>query len=404
MWYSEQVTESTFRPNRSPGDTGAGGVVAWPAYILLAGTLSCANHGEPSGAHPAQSPIPRFPSGLTLESGRTGPALPGTSAAKSAGTTTSSSQVTLPKASSSGVSLSTVDATSASPTLSSAGTSSTETSVTSDEPLEPGRARYIDAAYVRVSRFDDGSLHESFKFESPHKEHEYVRVGNRRVTNMTGLGSGNIERRSYLIFDVSDFQNAVSARIELFVFASSEVTNNHGGYESPDPEETVAIRAVDNFSPQDIINSSFNQNSLHKFDVPLFEDLGDGALYGQRAFNAQTFAVEKLIPTRTASPRRSNCADMVQRACGRWVSFELTEQAIQAINETRGLWATGWSMSTISHHKSPANEDPSKMGVLDEWLFVGGFFDLHSSKGAYPDYIGPKPRLFIESGGPKGKR
>lgn len=254
----------------------------------------------------------------------------------------------------------------------------------------------MDAGLFKVISLDDGSIHTSEKWRSPAKEHQYLRVGNRRITNYGGsYDSGNVTLASYLIFDVSAISNAKQAQIQVFLFASSNANNGYGGYNSSDPLETVQVRSLDRYSPKQILDAPFGQGNDHDLDLGIFSDLSDGVVYAQRDFGPDSFSVDKLEPTPTATPKRRNCSNTRERACGRWVSFELSAQAVQAINEAQGLWATGWSMSTITHDKDPASDDITKSELIQEWLFVGGFFDLDPNKNAYPDYIGPKPRLLI---------
>lgn len=253
----------------------------------------------------------------------------------------------------------------------------------------------MDAAYLKVITFDSGSVFESFKFESPQDEHQYVRVGNRRLTNYGSQGSGNIERRSFLVFDVSQISQAKTAQIQIFVFASSNTFNGHGGYESPDPFETVEVRAIDRFSAQQFIEAPFNNNQVHDLDLQLFEDLADGDLYASRQFSASDFELASLVPTPTASALHRDCSNTKKRSCGRWFTFDLSPQAVRAINESADTWISGWSMSSISHHETAPDPTGALSEIIDEWLFVGGFFDLNPSKPSYPSFLGPKPRLLI---------
>lgn len=362
----------------------------WTATIAL-----CACNSAPSSSladnSPSTAEIPRFPAGgiATLprpaDSRDRGPGTQAENGEDSPSQTTQSQRK--PDASSPG------SGTEPSSTTSTPASSSS--SIPKEDPL-PGTASYVDAAYLKITAFDDGKLLSSFKFRSPQNEHQYLRLGNRRVTNYGGTSHGNIEVRSYVVFDVSQVRQAKRAQIQVFAFASSRATNGHGGYESPDPVETVEVRAVESHTPQELIDAPFNDNQDHELDLKIFTDLGDGELYASREFSSLDFSIEKLEPTPTASGRHSDCTNPIMRACGRWFTFELSPQAVRAINESPGLWATGWHISTISQNKRPPDPNPAIVGVINEWLFVGGFFDLNRTKKSYPDYLGPKPRLVLD--------
>lgn len=266
-----------------------------------------------------------------------------------------------------------------------------ETSSSSDESgdqdtTQLGPAPYVDAAYIKVATDADGNIGESIKWQSPRGENEYLRVGYRRAELFGQQVS--LERRSYLIFDVSKVQRAKKASIEIFVFASSAATNFYGGYASPDPFEIVEIRSVDRHRPEQLIKAPFMQSQNHEFDVGLFDDLGDGLLYAEKKITPDLLDLEHLRATPTAQAPHRDCADLSQRACGRWIRFELNQDALAAINEGTGLWASGWNLSSVDHSASA--------GSVQEWLFVGGFIDLSPDNSFYPSYLGPKPRLILE--------
>lgn len=381
------MTESVFSSMSSLRRASLSSVGSMVAFLFAA----CSNPSSPAQSSGATE-IPRFPAdafpqgsssgepGPQVETSSTGQDRPTSSGLESSGVSTGSQSSSLSTLSS---------------TPSSAGGSDSGPDPAQEHPA-PGEASYVDAAYVKIVRLDDGEIMQSFKWQSPQEEHQYVRLGNRRVTNYMGGDSGNMVRNSYIIFDVSQVKDAKRAQIEVFMFARSNATNGFGGFDSPDPEERVEIHAVERYTPQQILDAPFNDLQDHSFDLGLFEDLQDGQLYGSGVFRPEVFNVEHLVPTPTATGEHRNCADDRRRACGRWYTFELNQAAVQAINQSSKYWATGWTLATITHDKSPASKNPLESSVIDEWLFVGGFFDLNPTKDSYPDYLGPTPRLIID--------
>lgn len=377
-----------------------------PFLVIAAGCVlantGCKNSGQEPGnaAELSTAPIPRFPAQGLPQSTASGGL--GTSTAPQA----SDSSASLPGeqttqdpgnhgSSSTPQDQSSSDSTTTQkePTTNSTATNSGENSPDTNTPEQvPGQAPYVDAAYIKIARDSSGEIGQSIKWQSPRGESEYLRLGYRRAMLLGEQIS--LERRSYLIFDVSQVKTAKNARIEIFVFASSAATNFYGGYSSPDPFEMVEIRAVDRHSPQAIIDAPFNQKTNHSFDVDLFKDLGDGTLYAEKKITPDLLDVEHLRPTPTAAPKHQDCADLDLRACGRWIRFELNQDAVSAINASPGLWASGWNLSSVNHNQA----DPSDQDIdVQEWLFVGGFIDLSPDNSFYPSYLGPKPRLVIDA-------
>lgn len=365
-------------------------------FLCVVGFGAIASCTPPPAQGPdpsANRPIPRFPP-QGIPSSSTAPSSPSSTPAQAGpdatdpnppGSSTPPPDTPTPEFEKS----SSAPSPSSSPELVTSSPSTTTSSAPSDSIPQPGpkSAPYVDAAYIKVIVEQDGSVYESFKWESPEGEHEYMRIGNRRAKQQDQYI--NLIRRSYLIFDVSKIQNAQRAEIQLFLFAKSRTTNNYGGVDGPDPFETAQVHAVERHTPQSIIDAPFNDTQNHRFDLPLFEDLADGPLYASLNIKKEDFEPQHLAPTPNASPRRQNCNDLVERACGRWFRFKLNAQAVEAINQTNGLWATGWSLSSIDHAKGVTSDTV-------EWLFVGGFFDLAPTRAIFPDYLGPKPRLIID--------
>lgn len=255
---------------------------------------------------------------------------------------------------------------------------------------EPGQARFVDWGVFRIGMTDTGEFVQTAKRRTPANEHQMTRLGHERMPNFMGQ-DGVVIRRSYGIFDVREVHNAVSAKLEYYVFASSLASAGAGGYSSPDPSETIEIHALDRFTPQQIIDAPFEQNSNHSLDPVIAEDLADGKLYARFEMTPELLAVKELSPTPTATPGRSDCEDTAMRACGRWLTIPLSADAVQDINQSKGLWGMGWNLTSVTHAKSSKN--------VREFVFFGAHMDTSPSQEALvPDYIKPKPRLVLEYG------
>lgn len=215
-----------------------------------------------------------------------------------------------------------------------------------------------------------------------------TRLGNERVLGYPGLPAGNIRRYTYSIFDVSRIHRARKARIEFYIFAPSKASSNTGAYSSPDPQEVIELHALDHFSPQQLIGAPVEDKSNHSLDPLIAADLADGQLYARKTIRPEMVKIDKISPSPTATPTTSDCADKTMRTCGRWISFELTEQAIKDINASKGLWAAGWHMVSVTHDKAKTS--------VREFLFFGGHIDLDPTKSSYPSHLRPKPRLIVE--------
>lgn len=378
--------------------------VIYGLALVLAGCKD-SSQGSSTNAAVSTAPIPRFPV-QGLPSG-TSAELPQTTTNTTTGTPSqpepgeqptqepgveSSSATTKNETTSESPDTSDQGSGSASTTGEVPGDTSSNDAPTDDSTTPPAQAPYVDAAYIKIAKDLDGKIGKSFKWQSPRNEGEYIRLGYRSA--LYGGERIVLERRSYLIFDVRKVQSAKKAYIEIFVFASSLATNNYGGYTSEDPFEVVEIRSISRYTPEEIIKAPYNQDRIHTFDVGLFNELGQGTLYARRKITPDFLDEKKLRPTPTATQGHRDCEDTLYRACGRWLRFELTQDAVADINKSQGLWATGWSMPSVNHD---ASKEPvgSKRDVI-EWLFVGGFIDLSPSNGNYPTYLGPKPKLILE--------
>lgn len=96
--------------------------------------------------------------------------------------------------------------------------------------------------------------------------------GNSLNTNYLAGAIGATEYRNYFMFDTSSIEGEV-------VSASLVVTNPAAGYSSPDANEIYAIHQV---------TGSIPQNSGAIDDVALFNDLGDGTIFGLGLVSSST--------------------------------------------------------------------------------------------------------------------
>lgn len=388
-------------PSQAPATTQAPGIpsstAATPTRVTEVSTPGSATGATHTKAtDPASSRSETTGSASGQDSKRSSRDASSSAETSSRGSTTedksSSTQSSIPSSSagdSSSTARSTAASTASSQTSPSSSTRSEDDS--SSAPLVRVQAPYVDAAYIKLLRYDDGEVRESFKWESPRGEHQYVKVGNIRMADFLGR-AGNISRTSYVVFDVSKIRNAQRAQIRFYLFASSKKLGGYGGYESLDNEEFAEIRSVDRFTPQALIDAPFNQKQDHSLDLPLFEDLADGKLYARRRFHAAELHPEHLEPAPGATGERRDCTDEKNRACGRWVTFTLTQEALEDINQSKGLWATGWSLGSITHANRELGADKGGNGPFREWLFTGGYIDLN----ILPDFKAPAPQLIIE--------
>lgn len=247
----------------------------------------------------------------------------------------------------------------------------------------------VDVGYfTRGFNTDTNAVQQSFHYESPDKEHKAMPVGNLNINNFI-LGKGNIERRPYSVWDVSGINNAVAAKLRIWNWQPSLANNFSGAYTSDDPSETVGLFSVDNFTPEQIINAPFEDDFNHTLDIPIFEDLGAGTLYGERVHTIDDELVG-LGPAFRAPPGTSCAAPIVEdpgSPCGKWLEYELNADALAAINSTNGTWAMGHAMTTID------------AGPLQkEWTNNGILIDLNPRKtGVYPAYLTPEPQLVIRT-------
>lgn len=370
--------------------------------IGLAFVPACSNKADPSQQRDGQgvtNPVPRFPAaGITGSTQPTGAGPGGSTQSTSAepgpgGQQSSPVQTTDDKGAAGNTGTTSGNDTSELPKTSSApkGTT-TQAPDPKPEPRpkpKPGKAAFVDWGLFRIASKDDGSYFNTAKRRTPKNEHQLTRLGHERIPPAFGGFGLLITRRTYGIFDVSQVHDATGARLEYYVFASSLKSAGSGGYSSPDPSETVEIRSLDRFTPQEIINAPFGQSANHSLDPKISDDLADGRLYGRFEISPAFLAVDKISPGPTATPGRSDCSDENERACGRWLTIPLTAEAVKDINESDDLWAMGWNMVSVDHTTGDER--------IQEFLFFGAHMDTSPiNTGLLPDYIKPKPRLILE--------
>lgn len=239
--------------------------------------------------------------------------------------------------------------------------------------------------YLHVSAF--GNTESSAHFQGGNVgDHQFTLTGDQQgEVNVPGIGTVPFtsSRRSYYAFDLSGVTNTVtSATFRVWGWAPNngpEVTS--GVYISNDGSETLQLRSVDNHSASQISNSPFNDNNNHTVDVPIWEDLGDGTVYGSREFTAADGLSPGLIPSPLSST--SDCsAPSSGDACGRWFEFDLTA-ALTDINAATDDWVFGAVVSTIDGGPTGTNEQ----------LLSGPPVDL--SNPAVPDFRQPAPELIL---------
>lgn len=241
--------------------------------------------------------------------------------------------------------------------------------------------------YLRGFDTTKNRVEQSFHWESPDREHRTYPVGNLNI-DAPLAGSGNIERRSYFVWDVSGITDAVSAKVRIWTYQPSLANAFSGGYTSDDPSETVGLFALENHTPQQVMEAPFNDKFKHDVDIPIWEDLGEGTLYGERVYTVDDELVG-LSPSYRADQSIS-CNPVVEdpgAPCGKWLEFTLNQNGISAINATNGQWGMGMAMTSIE----PAFRKK-------EWTNNGSFVDLAPRKtGIYPTYLAPAPQLIIRT-------
>lgn len=236
--------------------------------------------------------------------------------------------------------------------------------------------------YLRGYDTANQQVLQSFHFESPAQEHKLYPIGNHNLNNPF-LGTGNIERRAYFVFNVANVSTAVSAKLRIWGWQPSQANVNSGVYSSPDPSETVGLFEVQT-PASEVIGAPFNDKFNHQVDVPIWTDLGDGLSYGERVFSLAD-ATTDLVPSPTTDPN-TDCTRPEGGPCGKWLEFDLNANAIAAINAASGQWTIGAALTTI-------DETPS----VKEWTNNGVIVDLSPSKSSYPDYLTPEPQLIIQA-------
>lgn len=239
--------------------------------------------------------------------------------------------------------------------------------------------------YARAKTSDTNQVVQSFHYQSPAKEHKAMPVGNRNLS-IPGLGTGNIETRAYSVWNVSEIDNAVSAKLRIWGWQPSLANNFSGAYTSDDASETISLFSLDSHTADQIISAPYEDDFNHALDVPIFEDLGQGTLYGERVHTLNDELVG-LVPAFRADP--NTVCDPVSQdpgaPCGKWLEYELNADALAAINASNGLWTMGHAMTSI-------DANPSQI----EWTNNGLLIDMAPKKQSFPSYLSPAPQLIIQ--------
>jgi hypothetical protein len=252
------------------------------------------------------------------------------------------------------------------------------------------------ASVISASLVDNGNYLHAFAANGVALRSQHFEggnVGDRQFTLtgdqqgfIPGVGNFTSSRRGYFAFDLSGKTDTVTSAIfRVWGWAPNngpEVSS--GVYGSADASETLQLYSVDNHSVSQVVNAPYNDNSNHAVDVPIWEDLGSGTVYGSREFTAADGQAPGLI----ASPLSSttDCsAPAPGDACGRWIDFELNAAALADINAATGDWVFGTAISTI---------DGGSQGTSEQ-LLSGAPVDL--SNPAIPDFRQPAPQLFLTS-------
>lgn len=370
------------------------------SLALFAGAMmcipGCSSNKEPAEQEaPQDQPIPRFPK-EGLPQGNVGGDGPVRTGEDASSTRTGTGQNPQPDPQPEGNGTPTNRENKTTSTTPGPTTSST-TSDSSGPPLKPGEARMVDWGLIKLMIYDDGTIYELERRETPAKEYQLTRLGNRRVINHSPGAHGNVLRRTFSVFDVSQIKHATKARLELFVFAPANANMRTGLINSLDPEETIELRSIDRYTAEELMALKFAKRpeAQHPLYLDVLADLADGDVYASKIIRKDMVAQDKISPAPFAIPEHSDCSNIRTRACGRWITFELSEAAVQAINKSERYWSAGWQMSSVDH-----NEDvTSERETIEEFAFFGGHFDLSSQKGAvYPSHLRPKIRLIAETG------
>lgn len=241
-------------------------------------------------------------------------------------------------------------------------------------------APFSDSGYYLHRFLADGTTNASVHFAAPSGDHQAGLIGDEQ-----GFLFGNDftnSRRGYYAFDLSAVTETVTAAtFRVWGWAPNGNELDPGLYRSDNASETLQLRSVDDHSASQVINAIFNDASTHTVDVPIWQDLADGDLYGSRVFSAADAQNPGLIPSPlsgTADCSNPGSGD----ACGRWFDIDLSD-ALADINNADGEWVFGASVSTI---------DGGPAGTSEQ-LFGGSVADL--SDPSLQDFRAPAPQLLL---------
>ncbi|MEM7543497.1 MAG: hypothetical protein AAF384_18210 [Pseudomonadota bacterium] len=222
---------------------------------------------------------------------------------------------------------------------------------------------------------------QSFRFE--------VGIGGGHQIGLTGHEGGLFlgleiltERRTYLIFDLSNIDGQVTqAILRIWGWGPNPVIGGSGVYASADVEETYRIYQVDSHDPATILNAPFNDVQNHTLDKPIWQDLGDGAIYGARSFTSADNLPPGFMPSPTSTDPNLDCSDPLNGPCGRWYDIALNGAALEELSQTGGQIIFGGALDFTN--------------AVGGQLFGGNWSDLPPSSSLHPDWITPAPQLIL---------
>lgn len=238
-------------------------------------------------------------------------------------------------------------------------------------------ADFVDAGTFSVVKFGNGSVAQSEHFLSKNGsgDHQFTLVG--AQSTMAFINT----RQGYYAFDLSTVTEEVtSATLRIWGFAENNDEIIAGVMRSDDNSETLLLKSVDNFTANEIINSPLGDLRNHTLDVPIWEDLGDGTVYGSRVITEADEDNPGLIPNPISST--TDCSNPSPgQACGRWFDIDMTA-ALADINAETGIFIFGTSVADLS---------PLAPGVNGTQQMTGGAIDL--SLAHLQDFRSPTPQL-----------
>lgn len=254
--------------------------------------------------------------------------------------------------------------------------------------------------FLKATRQDTGATIQSFHFQSASSDaHKSLFVGNLNLERSSVRI--DIERRSYTVWDVSNVNNAVSGKLRVWGWQRATANNYSGAYFSEDPSEIVGLFPVSTPADQ-IINAPYQVVAPGDIDDTIFDDLGTLGS-GQSSFGERVYTpndrITNLAPafrapvTTVCDPEApivrdadGNIVSAPQAPCGKWLEFDLTQAAINAINSTDGQLTIGKAMTTISG-------DNDKQ----EWTNNGVIVDMSEANGQFPAFLSPNPQLILRT-------